>query len=212
MERQVILNFDTPAIKHLCEVDKQLAKVINMIGPLRYIIHDDPYEFLIHEIIEQMLSAKAGNKIFQRLVDLCEGKITPMKINCLSDEQIKSIGTANSKVRFIRNLTNLVISEEIDLYDLMNQPQDVVYNELTSIHGIGNWTANMFLIFVMDCQDVLPVDDAAFLQGYCWLNNTADKSKKNVNENCKKWKPYSSIASRYLYKALDSGFTKSQLT
>ena len=75
-----IITFDnnSPEIQYLCKKDKRLAKVISMIGPITYETHDeDPYEFLIHEIIEQMLSIKAGNKIFSRLVDLCDGKITP---------------------------------------------------------------------------------------------------------------------------------------
>ena len=69
-----------------------LKKVISMVGPITYETHDeDPFEFLVHEIIEQMLSVKAGNKIFSRLVNLCDGKITPEKIALLSINQIKGI-------------------------------------------------------------------------------------------------------------------------
>ena len=115
----ITLDNNSPEIQYLCKKDKRLAKVISMVGPITYETHDeDPYEFLIHEIIEQMLSIKAGNKIFSRLVDLCDGKITPSKVNKLSDDQIKSIGTANSKVSFIRNITNAVLNGELDFNSL----------------------------------------------------------------------------------------------
>ncbi|MCC8014242.1 MAG: hypothetical protein LIO87_03520 [Eubacterium sp.] len=78
------------------------------------------------------------------------------------------------------------------------------------ILGIGKWTAKMYLIFVLDCPDVLPVEDAAFLQAYKWLYKTEDCSEKSVYKKCKKWKPYSSIAARYLYRALDMGYTKKE--
>ena len=68
----------------------------------------------------------------------------------------------------------------------------------------------MYLIFVLDRQDILPTNDAAFLQAYQWLYKTTDIRENEIKKKCKKWKPYSSIASRYLYRALDSGLTKQE--
>lgn len=73
----IILNNDNPAVKYLCSKDKRLAKVIDMIGELSYKPHDDGYSFLIHEIIEQMLSIKAGAVIYGRLQVLCDNNICP---------------------------------------------------------------------------------------------------------------------------------------
>lgn len=207
----IILDNNSPEIQYLCKKDKRLAKVISMVGPITYETHEeDPYEFLIHEIIEQMLSIKAGNKIFSRLVDLCDGKITPSKVNKLSDDQIKSIGTANSKVSFIKSITNAVLNSELDFNSLKGMNDSDVFKYLTSFKGIGKWTANMYLIFVLNRMDILPTNDAAFLQSYEWLYKTTDHSDISIRKKCKKWKPYSSIASRYLYRALDSGLTKEQ--
>lgn len=207
----VILDNSSPEIQYLCKKDKRLAKVISMIGSITYEIYDeDHYEFLIHEIIEQMLSIKAGNKIFSRLVDLCDGEVTPSKVNKLSDEQIKSIGTANSKVSFIRSVTNAVLNGELDFGSLKEMNDSDVFKHLTSFKGIGKWTANMYLIFVLNRMDILPTNDVAFLQSYEWLYKTTDRSDTSIRNKCKKWKPYSSIASRYLYRALDSGLTKEE--
>lgn len=208
--KKIILDEKHPAISHLVRKDKRLAKVISTIGPLEYTIHDDPYSFLIHEIIEQMLSVKAGNKIYSRLVDLCNGFISPKSIMLLSDEQIKSIGTATSKVSFIRALTDAVISKELDFSELESLSNNDVIEKLTKIKGIGSWTASMYLIFVLDRQDILPINDVAFLQAYKWLYKTNDISKSSIQNRCRKWKPYSSVAARYLYRALDAGLTKEE--
>ena len=206
----ITLNSDTPSIQYLCKKDKRLAKVISMVGPITYELHSDPYDFLVHEIIEQMLSVKAGNKIYSRLVDLCDGSITPEKVTALSDAEIKSIGTATSKVNFIRNLTTTVMNNEINFSSLETLSDGEVFHELTKLKGIGKWTANMYLIFVLNRLDILPTNDVAFLQAYQWLYKTDDRTEKTVLKKCKKWKPYSSIASRYLYRALDGGFTREE--
>lgn len=208
MGQIITLNDSSPEIQYLCKKDKRLAKLISMIGPISYEIHDDQYEFIVHEIIEQMLSIKAGNKIFSRLVDLCEGKVTPEVVSKLTDEKIKSIGTAASKVSYIRSVTEATLDSNLDYKALETMTDDEVFNKLTAIKGIGKWTANMYLIFVLNRMDILPTNDAAFLQAYEWLYKTDDHSDTSIRKRCKKWKPYSSIASRYLYRALDGGFTK----
>lgn len=207
----IILDNTSPAIQHLCKKDRRLARVINKLGPISYETESkNPYAFLIHEIIEQMLSVKAGAKIYGRLVDLCKGEILPERINDLSDEDIKSIGTSNSKVSYIRSLTDKVISGELDLESLKHLNDDEVYKKLLSLRGIGSWTAKMYLIFALDRQDILPYEDVAFLQSFNWMYKTEDRSKEAIIKKCNKWKPYSSIAARYLYRALDSGLTKEE--
>lgn len=207
----ITLDSNSPEIQYLCKKDKRLAKVISMIGPITYETHDeDPYKFLVHEIIEQMISIKAGNIIFSRLVDLCDGEITPSQLNKLTNKQIKSIGTASSKVSYLRSITNAALSGELDFNSLKEMNDSDVFKYLTSFKGIGKWTANMYLIFVLNRMDILPTNDAAFLQSYEWLYKTTDRSDISIRNKCKKWKPYSSIASRYLYRALDSGLTKEE--
>lgn len=207
----IVLDETSPAIQHLCKKDKRLAKVIKMVGPITYEVESkDPYAFLVHEIIEQMLSVKAGAKIYGRLKDLCNGEVLPEKIAQLTNEQIKSIGTSSSKVSFIRSLTDKVISGELNLETFEHLNDDEVYKKLVSIRGIGSWAAKMYLIFVLDRQDVLPYEDVAFLQSYEWMYKTKDKSKESIIKKCKKWSPYSSIAARYLYRALDTALTKEE--
>jgi len=203
------LDFNSPEIIYLCNKDKRLAKVIETVGPISYITHDNnPYAFLIHEVIEQMLSVKAGQAIFNRLSSLCNDDICCESINSLSIDQLRSIGISKAKAEYIMGITNAVLSGSLDFSVLDGLPDDTVIERLTSFRGIGNWTAKMYLIFVLDRPDILPYEDGAFLQSYKWLYNTTDISSNEINKHCKKWSPYSSTAARYLYRALDYGMTK----
>lgn len=207
----IILDTNSESVRYLSEKDKRLARVIETVGTISYEpYYDDPYAFLVHEIIEQMLSIKAGARIYERLEDLCGGAVTPPTISALSDDAIRSTGTSNAKVSYIRSLTYAITEGSIDLDFLANLCDDEIIKKLTSIRGIGNWSAKMFLIFVLNRPDILPFEDGAFLQTYRWMYKTEDSRPQVVTEKCKKWSPYSSIAARYLYRALDMGLTKEE--
>lgn len=211
MPKAVTLDMNHPAIQYLCKKDKRLAKVISMVGPITYVPHDeDAYAFLLHEIIEQMLSVKAGRKIYGRLEELCDGEITPERITTLSDDEIRGTGTSNAKVEYIRNVTNAILDGTLDFNKLTDLPDSAVIKELTKLRGIGNWTAKMYLMFVLDRPNIIPVEDGAFLQVYKWVYKTDDCSEKAVYKKCTKWSPYATIASRFFYRALDAGMTKEE--
>ncbi len=206
----IVLNTESESVQYLMKKDKRLAKIITMVGEIQYKPYEDSYAFLVSQIINQMLSNKVGDIIYSRLVSLCGGCITPEKMNELSDDQIKSIGTSNSKVKFIRELTNAVNSGMLNFERIKNADDKTALKEITSIYGLGTWTAKMYLIFVLNRQDILPYEDIAFLQTYNWAYKPKDKLTASIKKKCQKWKPYSSIASRYMYRALDMGLTKEE--
>lgn len=211
MSQTVTLDEGSPVIQHLCKRDKRLAKIIRMIGPISYESHDeDPYSFFIHEIIEQMLSVKAARRIYGRLEDLCDGNVSIESISALSDEEIKSTGTSVAKVKYIRNVTEAVTSGRWNFNEMEAMPDQDVISLLTSVRGIGNWTAKMCLMFILDRPNIIPYEDGAFLQTYRWLYKTDDCSPESVKKRCSKWSPYGTAASRYFYRALDLGLTKKE--
>lgn len=210
MPDTITLDATSESVRFLCCRDKRLAKAISMIGSITYTPYDDSYSFLVSQIIGQMLSNKVAQTIFNRLIESCDGRVMPHKISLLTDEQIKSIGTSKAKVKYIQCLTEAVLSGEIIFSELTNMSDNEVMRKLTSLHGIGNWSAKMYLIFVLNRQDILPYEDVAFLQGYSWLYKTTEFSTTILQKKCSKWKPYSSIATRFLYRALDTGLTKNE--
>ncbi len=209
---EFIFTLNSSPIKHLCSVDKQLSKIIFHIGDLSYSLHKDSFSFLVHEIIEQMLSVQAGNKIYSRLLLKLNSNLTPESILSLSVEEIKSIGMSYKKANCIFDLASEIQNNKMSFDKLSNMSDEEVIRALTYIRGIGPWTSKMYLLFVLNRMDVLPYEDGAFIQSFKWLYKTSDISKDNIIKRCQKWSPYSSIASRYMYQALNMGMTKTEFS
>lgn len=196
------------AILHLKAKDKRLAKVIERVGEIEIYQHTDSFYFLVREIVGQMVSAAVKKVIFNRLTSICNDNICPDTLLKLQVQDLRAIGLSNAKSLFILSLAGMVANRKIDFGTLEDMPDDEVLNKLTSIKGIGNWTAKMYLLFFLQRNDILPYEDGAFLQAYRWLYNTRKCDQRSIEKRCKKWKPYTSIGARYLYRALDTGLTK----
>lgn len=209
MERKQYLELDP--IPYLKSRDERLAKVIEHIGALKlstYNHSNDSFLFLTREIVGQMISASVKKVILSRLEGLFHTNITAEAISELTIEQLRNIGLSKAKSEYILNLAQIAIREEIDFNGLAELPDDKVLETLMSIKGIGSWTAKMYLLFFLQREDVLPYEDGAFLQAYKWLYNTTVIKPESIKRKCKRWKPYTSIGARYMYRALDIGLTK----
>lgn len=194
------------AIEHLSSKDERLAKVIESIGFINTTVFDDSFRFLVHTVIEQMMSKKVTARIEDRLLDLCGGEITPCGISQKHPSELRSIGISKRKSEVIVSLAQRY--DESVFSELKELPDDAVINQITAMPGFGPWSAKMYLIFVLGREDVLPYEDGAFLQSYKWLYNARSLKPSTIKRRCGCWKPYSSVAARYLYHALDTGLTK----
>lgn len=208
MKEVVSLTHMNEAVSYLCQRDKRLSKVIDLVGDFTYKPYEDSFSFLANQIIGQMLSSKVSAKIYERVEALCNQSVTPENILRLNEEDMRLTGMSLTKARNIKNLAMAVENKEILFEEIGKLDDKRVIKELTQLKGIGSWTAKMYLIFVLDRQDVLPYEDMAFLQSYSWMYKTDDLSKSSIEKKCYKWKPYTSVGARYLYKALDNGLTK----
>ena len=199
-----------PAIQHLMKKDKRLAKVIAMVGDIEYEEQADCFARLVRSIVNQMLSNKVARVLRDRLALLCGGQITPRAILKLSREQLREIGLSYAKADAILGAAQAVVDGQIHFEKFPQMTDEEVIKELTTLKGVGVWSAKMYLLFTLNRPDVLPYEDGAFLQSYAWLYKTKELTPKAIEKRCKKWKPYSSFAARYLYYALDMGLTKKE--
>lgn len=189
MDEVKILHQDAISIKHLCSVDKRLERVITAIGPISYSTDHDDFIFLVNTIIGQMLSNTVADVLSERFLSLCNGTISPDIVLSLSDTEMRGIGLAYSKARFLKNLSEAVKKGSIDFDEISQLPDREAIARLTSVNGIGTWSAKMYLIFVLDRPDVLPFEDMAFIQSFKWLYLSDNASKETIEKKCKKWKP-----------------------
>lgn len=203
-----ILSTQNPAVQYLCKKDKRLAKLIEMVGEIEYRTQPDCFARLVRSVINQMLSNKVAYVIGGRVANLCGGAITPENLLKLDRELLRRAGLSYSKADNILGIAKAASDGSLDFSNFPNMTDEEVLKELTRLRGIGTWSAKMYLIFTLDRKDILPYEDVAFLQTYTWLYKTNDLKPASIIKRCKKWKPYSSIAARYFYYALDMGLTK----
>ncbi|MDR3271641.1 MAG: hypothetical protein LBT32_09080 [Peptococcaceae bacterium] len=199
---------ESPEVQALCDSDARLSLLIRHYGDLTYSLHTDEFSFFVETIIGQMLSNKAADAIATRLYELCGSELKPETVSTLDIQALRGIGLSGLKTDYILQMADRMI-ESPDYFSGFNAESDnEIIRRLTALRGIGSWTAKMYLIFVLDRLDVLPHEDGAFLQAYKWIYDTDDVRPKQIEKRCTRWSPYSSLAARYLYCALDEGLTR----
>lgn len=204
----IVLKLDDRRIEELCNLDPQMKKLIYVIGDLSILIRKDHFQSLVTSIIGQQLSVKAASTINSRVNNLLQNNLNYQSISCLSDEELQGVGVSKRKVTYIRDLVHKVKSKEINLSQVHQLDNNNVIKILTSVKGIGIWTAEMFLIFSLGRLNVLSLNDIGIQRSVRWLYGlSAEKdTKKFLAEKSKLWNPYNTIASIYLWEAVNRGF------
>ncbi len=159
------------------------------------------YHALIKTIINQQLSVKAAKTILQRLLVKQGGKaFNAKKLQTFSDDTIRSCGISKNKTRYIRSITQAVISKELNFTKLAKQEDDIIIASLTKYPGIGQWSAEMFLITSFNRLDILPLGDLIIrksIQKHYQLDINISYDK--YLDIAAAWRPYRTIASQYLW-------------
>ncbi|MEN8007346.1 MAG: methylated-DNA--[protein]-cysteine S-methyltransferase [Candidatus Krumholzibacteriota bacterium] len=197
-------------IRHLRKVDPKIRRVIAKVGP--YLARPDkprpPYDTLVTAIVHQQLSVKAGQTIAGRVRDLTPGPHFPSPAEMLEfpPEKLRACGLSNAKVGFVRDLAARVGDGRLKLGALKRMTDEEVITELTKVKGIGVWSAHMHLIFHMDRLDVLPVGDLGLRMAAAKLYGLEEyATPAELTEIAEPWRPFRSMGSYYLWRALDSG-------
>jgi DNA-3-methyladenine glycosylase II len=192
------------ARRHLSRRDPILREVIRLVGPLTLQHNPDGFAVLVHSIISQQISTKAAAAIRTRLGGLLEPRgITVAGLRKASDESLRVAGLSAAKIRSLRHLADKVYWGEVGLYNLDRLSDEEVIDLLIPLHGIGPWTAQMFLIFSLGRPDVLPVADfglRAGVQRQYKLRKLPDRDR--LTELAEAWRPYRSIATWYIWRSL----------
>ncbi|MEA2374950.1 MAG: DNA-3-methyladenine glycosylase [Thermoleophilaceae bacterium] len=202
---------DAGAVEHLRKADDTLAELIDRLGPLdeeerRRGRPADAYGALLRSIVGQQLSTKAARSIYGRVTELFGGRTpTPEELLAADPEQVRSAGLSRPKVAYMRSLAEHVVSGELELDRLDELPDERIVEELTAVKGLGQWTADMFLIFHLRRPDVLPVGDLgirrAVERAYGLPGIPPPEEVEMLGE---RWRPYRSLASLYLWRSLDA--------
>ncbi len=164
----------------------------------------DHFSALCREIIGQQLSSKAALVIFGRFRDLFpKKKITSKHLVKIKPEDLRSVGLSNSKAAYLKDLAGKVESGELSLEKISKMDDESVVRELTKVKGIGPWTAEMFLIFSLNRQDVFSLGDLGLKNAIRKIYKLKDIDKTTIEKIVPKWSPYKSFACRIVWRSLD---------
>ena len=193
------------SVKHLKRVDDKLRDVILRVGPLKMRTDRNRYGMLVRSILSQQISVSAATSIRNKLLALVDGQLEPERIMANSDEELRSAGISPQKLRYLRDLSDRVSSGELQLTQIGRQSDEGVIERLTTVKGIGRWTAQMFLMFSLCRPDVFPVGDLGIRNGIGKMYRFTERpSEAECLEISEKWAPYRTIASWYCWRVLES--------
>ena len=191
------------AIAHLRRQDPVLAGIIDRVGEYRIQFRPASFETLVRSIIFQQLSGRVGNVIFDRL-KAAAGPITPASILKLRPARMRSLGLSAQKTAYIRDLARHTRDGIVTFDDLAALDDHAVIERLTVVKGIGVWTAHMFLIFALQRADILPTGDLGVRNAIRKAYNFKElPTSVEMETLARKWRPYCSVASWYLWRSLE---------
>jgi DNA-3-methyladenine glycosylase II len=206
------LNFDGRiAVAALREADPVMARLIDahgatVRGDLKRERPGDAYGALLRSIVGQQLSTKAASTIYGRMIDIFGGHApTPKQLLAADPEEIRAAGLSRPKIAYLRDLAQHVEDGTLELDRLDELPDEEVSAQLTAIKGLGQWTADMFLMFHLRRPDVLPVGDQGIRRAVkveYRMRKLPDP--KRLEKVARPWRPHRTLACLFLWSSLDN--------
>ena len=163
----------------------------------------EPFMTLARAICGQQISVKAAQAVWNRLMDCCS-EMTPEKVLSKQRRELRACGLSDRKTEYIADLAQHFVDGKIHARDWPRMSDEEIIAELTDVRGIGRWTAEMFLMFNLLRPDVFPVDDLGLQKGI-QINYFKGRkiSLKRMRKLGETWRPWRSVATWYLWRALD---------
>jgi DNA-3-methyladenine glycosylase II len=193
------------ARRHLMRRDPRLGELIKKVGRCR--LPDSrassPFASLVRAILAQQLSSKAADTIHGRVVALVGGReaMTPAALLAVEPVALRTAGVSGPKISYLRDLAERVADGRLDLDGLERQPDEDVIAAITSVRGLGRWSAEMFLMFRLNRPDVFPVADLGIVKGVQTLLGMKRRPKpRTMLRAAEAWRPYRSVAAWYLWR------------
>jgi DNA-3-methyladenine glycosylase II len=185
--------------KELAKQDRNLNIIFEKYGTPPLWKRNEGFETLVHIILEQQVSLASAKACLDKLAAKIE-KITPENFLALNDEELKLVGFSRQKTSYCRILSEAILTNSIDLDSLQTLPNEEVKYELKKLKGIGDWTADIYLLMAMSRIDVMPKGDLALHIAWRKLN---DLERNPTSDEfliiAEKWMPYRSVAARMLW-------------
>jgi DNA-3-methyladenine glycosylase II len=180
------------AIDFLSQKDGVLKTIIADFGLPIIQKREEGFASMCHIILEQQVSIASAKAAYEKLVSLV-GTVNPSNIYDAADQDLKSCGISRQKIIYLKDVAQRVISKELSFSSLPMKTEQQIRNELIQIKGVGNWSIDVYLMFCMQSQDIIPLGDIAIKNTLIELYNCQSEDEMvAVSSN---WKPFRTVAS-----------------
>jgi DNA-3-methyladenine glycosylase II len=195
------------AQQHFKNNDPIMGRLVDIIGDIDLRQRPANFDSFVRIIVNQQLSNKSAKTIFFRIIETSgSSPLTPIRIKNLMPEVLRTCGLSESKVGFVRNISDIFLKNPSFLDELSEMSTSAAYSELMKIKGIGTWSANIFLLFSMGKKDIFPYGDATLEKALNLLYGIKlNRRKAEGNALIENWSPFKSVAALYLWKWVDGG-------
>lgn len=188
---------------YLSNKDKVLKKLIQTYRNEYLNLNSNYFHSLINSIIGQQISVSAADSMKTKFFKL-KRNITPQTVSKLRTTDLRKCGLSRQKILYIRNISNFFLQKKKFIKNINKSSEEEIYNNLIEIKGVGNWTIHMFLMFSYGSSNIFPTGDLGFLKAISKLYKVQlPISERKLKLLYKKWSPYSSQATWYLWRSLD---------
>jgi len=198
------------AVEELCAADPVMAGLIEECGvipspPRKRADPQEHYGALLHAVVNQQLSVRAGAAIYGRLTDRFGQTPTPEQLLADEPEELRAaVGLSRSKVGFMRSLAEHILSGELELDRLDSLSDEEVMQELVAVKGIGEWTAHMFLMSHLHRPDVMAPGDLGIRRAIERAYSLEEPDRETMERLAERWRPHRTLACRYLWRSLNN--------
>ena len=188
---------------YLSNKDKVLKKLIQTYRNEYLNLNSNYFHSLINSIIGQQISVSAADSMKIKFFKL-KRNITPLTVSKLRTTDLRKCGLSRQKILYIRNISKFFLQNKKFIKNINKSSEEEIYNNLIEIKGVGNWTIHMFLMFSYGSSNIFPTGDLGFLKAIAKLYKVQlPISERKLKLLYKKWSPYSSQATWYLWRSLD---------
>lgn len=190
------------ACAHLMQHDRVMRRLIPQHGSVCLESRGDAFVTLARSIVGQQISLKAAQSVWNRFVGLV-GEVSATAVQRLSVDQLRQAGLSARKADYLLDLAQHFSEERLHRAAWQDMGDEAIIAELTSVRGIGRWTAEMFLMFHLMRPNVLPLDDAGLVKGISHNYFSGEPVTRNeMREVADAWAPYCSVATWYVWRSM----------
>ena len=205
LEKEVMID----GINYLSSLNVNLSKFLKSYNIPNLPIEKNYFWSLCRSVIYQQISGKAAKKISDRYLSLYENgpRMLPSEVVDIDIKKIFKVGISRQKASYIKNIAHAFNTKIIDEKNISKLDDQEIISQLTTIKGVGKWTAEMFLIFTLRRPDVFPVTDLGVQKGFKIFYSLDDlPTIELMNKKSESWKPYRTIMSLYLWYVVEGPF------